>query len=97
MSEPFDLDAVASDVEPFAFTIKGERFELPCLAALPFAQAGQFVREDDETAALQLLFGDQWERLLSLGPTVAQMQALAEAWWAYQGVSRPESSASTAS
>lgn len=92
----FDLDGVAGDVEPFVFTLKGVKFELPTLAQLPFAEVVTY-READEEQALRLLLGDRMDEFLALGPTMAQVKALADAWWRYQGTTPPESPASTPS
>jgi hypothetical protein len=93
VSAAFDLDAVGADIEPFRFVFGGTEFTMPCLDGLPYDQAERFGQSEERDALAQLL-GDQWEAFRALSPTLAQVKALAEQWWKYQGTSPPESLAS---
>lgn len=95
--EPFNLDAVGADIKSFRFTFGGQSFELPSLAVLPFDVALRYTQAE-EHEALKLLLGDeQWERFIALSPSFVQVRELAAQWFAFQGITPPESLASTGS
>ena len=84
-AEPFDLDQAAKaaaaegDASPFAFTFRGEAYEVPPALAWPL-EAQRFIgRGELEPGLAMLLGGDQYERLIKAGITVGDLATLFEA------------------
>lgn len=98
MSEVFDLDALEVEdeaAEPFTFTFQGERYEMPLVGQMDFADQLN-LEESTLSQSLQIILGDeQFERLLDARIKTGRMRALIEAWNAHQGLEPGKSQASS--
>ena len=79
VSEPFDLDAVPSDGEPFCFKFRGASYQLPPQGTWPVEVMEHFNHGAVGMGLACLLGEDAAERLLMDGITVGHLMALMQA------------------
>lgn len=78
----FDLEAAAkaaateAEGQPFAFTYKAERYEIPPGRAWPVAALNALAAGELEAALGQLLGADTYAKLAAAGLTVGELNAL---------------------
>lgn len=96
----FDLDALeveGEDAEPFRFTYKGQKFEMPVAKAMDWRDQ-LALSEATEAESVRLIMGDeQYERLSKLPMSSARFGALIDRWGKHQGLSLGNSRASSRS
>lgn len=97
----YDLDVLIveeEDAPPFSFKWGGERFEMPLMMALPFADQLELEELTTEESMRQIMGDDDFTRLLTTKggpkgepPSTGRMKALIEAWHRHQGLEPGES------
>ncbi len=96
----FDLDALEVEDEhkpPFRFAYRGDTFDLPVAAAMPWQDQVQ-LEKAGQLESLRLIMGDvQFERFRMLPMSAGRLGKLIEAWLKYQGLKPGESAASSRS
>lgn len=103
----FDLDGAAAaalaeaNPQPFAFTFKGQDFDVPAATTWPLEAQAMIARGDLDQALTLLLGAEPYARLVATGMTVGELTVLFEAIGDAAGVgglpnlSRPAAAGST--